>query len=138
MIGPNSGMFLRQIHALFHRGTFSGLSDRELLDRFLARRDEVSELAFAALVERHGPMVLGVCRRFLVDPHEAEDAFQATFLVLVRKAGSIRVEGSVGRWLFGVATRVASRARADARRRRGRERPGLDRLDIGTDDSSPS
>jgi RNA polymerase sigma factor (sigma-70 family) len=75
-------------------------------------------------------MVLGVCRRMLVDPHDAEDAFQATFFVLVRKAGSIRVDGSIGRWLFGVATRVAARARADARRRRGRERPGLDRLEI--------
>jgi RNA polymerase sigma factor (sigma-70 family) len=126
----NSGVILRQVHALLDVGTFGGLSDRQLLDRFLARHDQVSELAFTVLVERHGPMVLGVCRRILVDPHEAEDAFQATFLVLVRKAGSVRVDGSVGRWLFGVATRVATRARADARRRRGRERPGLDRLRV--------
>jgi RNA polymerase sigma factor (sigma-70 family) len=126
----NSGVILRQVHALLDVGTFGGLSDRQLLDRFLARHDQVSELAFTVLVERHGPMVLGVCRRILVDPHDAEDAFQATFLILVRKAGSVRVDGSVGRWLFGVATRVATRARADARRRRGRERPGLDRLRV--------
>jgi RNA polymerase sigma factor (sigma-70 family) len=130
MVRRNSGVILRQVHALFNVGTFSGLSDRQLLDRFLARHDEVSEFAFTVLVERHGPMVLGVCRRILVDPHDAEDAFQATFLVLVRKAGSVRVDGSVGRWLFGVATRVATRARADARRRRGRERPGLERLKV--------
>ncbi len=132
MVRRNSGVILRQLHALLDVGTFGGLSDRQLLDRFLARYDEASELAFTVLVERHGPMVLGVCRRILVDPHDAEDAFQATFLVLVRKAGSVRVDGSIGRWLFGVATRVATRARADARRRRGRERPGAERLDVGT------
>jgi RNA polymerase sigma factor (sigma-70 family) len=132
MVRRNSGAILRQIHALLSAGTFSGLSDRQLLERFIACHDEVSELAFTVLVERHGPMVLGVCHRILADPHDAEDAFQATFLVLVRKAGSIRVNGngSVGRWLFGVATRVAVRARADARRRRARERSVLDRLEI--------
>ena len=132
MIRHNSGVVLRQVHALLEVGTFGGLSDRQLLDRFLARHDDVSELAFTVLVERHGPMVLGVCRRILVDPNDAEDAFQATFLVLVRKAASVRVNGSVGRWLFGVATRVATRARADARRRLGRERPGLERLKVVT------
>jgi RNA polymerase sigma factor (sigma-70 family) len=122
-----TGAVLRQIRALLEAGTFCGLSDRQLLERFLAGHDAVSELAFTVLVERHGPMVLGVCRRILVDPHDVDDAFQATFLVLVRKAGSIRVEGSVGRWLFGVATRVAERARSDARRRLSRERSGLGR-----------
>src|SRR5438874_5571273 len=136
MVRHNSGAVLRRIQALLDAGTSCGLSDGQLLERFLARRDEVSELAFTVLVERHGPMVLGVCRRFLVDPHDAEDAFQATFLVLVRKAGSIRVDGSVGRWLFGVARRVAARARADVRRRRGRERAGLDRLEVEADDWS--
>ena len=83
-------------------------------------------------------MVLGVCRRILRDPHDAEDAFQATFLVLARRGRSIRVEGSLGRWLFGVATRVATRARSDEMRRRARERPGLDRLEpAGPDASSP-
>jgi len=133
MARPNSSAILRQIHTLFTAGTCSGLSDRQLLEQFVARRDAISESAFAVLVQRHGPMVLGVCRRILADPHDVEDAFQATFLVLVRKAGSIRVEGSVGRWLFGVATRVAARARASGQRRRGRERSGLDRLEIETD-----
>ena len=119
-----TGVILRQVQALLGAGTFSGLSDRQLLERFLERRDEVAELAFAVLVERHGPMVLGVCRRIVGDPHDAEDAFQATFLVLARRARSIRVEGSLGRWLFGVATRVATRARSDDRRRRLRERSG--------------
>ncbi len=130
MVRRNSGIILRQINSLLSAGTFSGLSDGQLLERFLTGHNEVSELAFSVLVERHGPMVLGVCRRILADPHDAEDAFQATFLVLVRKAASVRVDGSIGRWLFGVATRVASRSRADLRRRRGREHTGLDRLDI--------
>jgi len=136
MASRNSGAILRQIHTLFTAGTCSGLSDRQLLERFVACRDAVSESAFAVLVQRHGPMVLSVCRRILADPYDAEDAFQATFLVLVRKARSIRVEGSVGRWLFGVAMRVAARARANGRRRRGRERSGLDRIEIETDPAS--
>ena len=83
---PQPRSWSRQIQSLFAAGTLSGLSDRELLDRFLARGDTVAEMAFAVLVERHGPMVLGVCRRILGDPHDAEDAFQATFLVLVKRA----------------------------------------------------
>src|SRR5262249_53377478 len=134
MVKHTTGGVLREIRALLDAGTFCGLSDRQLLERFVARRDEVSDLAFTVLVERHGPMVLGVCRRILVDPHDAEDAFQATFLVLVRKAGSIRVEGSVGRWLFGVAKRVAERARAESRRRRSRERSGLSRRETTVDE----
>src|SRR5690349_15437668 len=79
--------------------------DEELLKQFVARRDEA---AFAVLVRRHGPMVWGVCRRALVHRQDAEDAFQATFLVLVRKAGSIGRPKLLANWLFGVARRAAS------------------------------
>src|SRR4051812_24775216 len=87
---------------LFDAGGLAGLDDAQLLERAVARRDEA---AYAALIARHGPMVLGVCRRLLADPHEAEDAFQATFLVLVRRAGSLRDRGRLGPWLHGVAHR---------------------------------
>src|SRR5688572_11806089 len=82
----------------------SGLTDGQLLERFLARREEA---AFEALVRRHGPMVLGVCRQILRNLHDAEDAFQATFLVLVRRAGSVLPRERVGPWLYGVAQRTA-------------------------------
>jgi RNA polymerase sigma factor (sigma-70 family) len=106
-----------QMQALFAGGAVSGLTDVELLDRFVASRGEVAEVAFAALVDRHGPMVLGICRRILADRHAADDAFQATFLILARRAGSVRVEGSLGRWLYGVSRRVALRERAVLARR---------------------
>jgi RNA polymerase sigma factor (sigma-70 family) len=89
------------------------------MQRFTAGHEES---AFEALVLRHGPMVLAVCRRVLGNLHDAEDAFQATFLLLARKAGSLQREGSVGNWLYGVATRLSLRARAAAARRRDRER----------------
>ena len=94
-------------------------SDAELLGRFVARRDEV---AFAALVRRHGPMVLGVCRRLLREVHDAEDAFQAVFLVFTRKAGAIRKPERLANWLYGVAVRTALKARSEAARRQARER----------------
>ncbi len=109
--------------AVFAGGSVVGCTDAELLDRFGAGAD--AELAFAALVERHGPLVWGVCRRVLADRTDAEDAFQATFLVLVRKAGSVRVDDSLGRWLYGVSRRVAARTRADRDRRRRRESVGM-------------
>jgi RNA polymerase sigma factor (sigma-70 family) len=123
MASGRPGSTLRQLRALFSAGTTTGVSDRELLDRFRTGRAEsaeaatAAEAAFAALVDRHGAMVWGVCRRVLRDVHEAEDAFQATFLILVRKAGSVRVEGALGRWLYGVAHKVAHRARTRAIRR---------------------
>ncbi|HJZ89894.1 MAG TPA: sigma-70 family RNA polymerase sigma factor, partial [Gemmataceae bacterium] len=95
-----------------------GVPDKDLLRRFLATRDEP---AFAALVARHGPAVLGVCRRVLTDRHAAEDAFQATFLVLARRASSIQKSASVGCWLHGVAYRVATRLKGRLARR---PRPG--------------
>src|SRR5437867_8465141 len=96
----------------------AGMTDGELLESFIARKDEA---AFEALVRRHGPMVLGVCRRVLHDHHDAEDAFQAAFLVLARKAGSLRKQESLGSWLYGVAYRLAARARLAAVRRQRRE-----------------
>ncbi len=94
--------------------------DRELLERFAARREEA---AFEALLRRHGPMVLGACRRILQDADAAEDAFQATFFVLVRKAASLDRRGSVAGWLYTVAYRLALKAKAAAFRRRVCERP---------------
>src|SRR5438445_11953530 len=88
--------------------------DAHLLKRFVNQQDKA---AFAVLVKRHGPMVLAVCRRVLQDTHDADDAFQATFLVLVRKAASIAQPELLGNWLYGVAYRVAIKARANAARR---------------------
>jgi RNA polymerase sigma factor (sigma-70 family) len=98
------------------------LSDTELLERFCGRREEA---AFALLLQRHGPTVLGVCRRMLGDVHAAEDAFQATFLVLVRKAGCVRKRQSLGSFLYGVAYRTAARARVQAAERRSRDRAAV-------------
>jgi RNA polymerase sigma factor (sigma-70 family) len=95
-----------------------GVSDGQLLARFCAGRDEA---AFAALVRRHGSMVLGVCRRVLSDHHDAEDAFQAAFLILARKAGSVVKRQSLASWLYAVACRAALQARASRQRRRARE-----------------
>ena len=123
-----AGLAPRSFHTLFHDGVSTGLSDKELLERFATSRDSAGELAFATLVARHGPMVLSVCRRMLRDPHESEDAFQATFLILVRKRAAIRFEASLGPWLYGVSVRVARRARAISARRRSIEvsEPSLD------------
>jgi RNA polymerase sigma factor (sigma-70 family) len=96
-----------------------GVADRQLLEAFVAGRQEA---AFTALMRRHGAMVFGVCRRVLSDWHDAEDAFQATFLILARQAGSIRRRESVASWLYGVAYRVALKARTTAARRRRHER----------------
>src|SRR5689334_21554116 len=92
--------------------------DAELLEGFYTRREEA---AFAALVRRHGPMVLGVCRRLLGNRHDVEDAFQATCLVLVRKASAVRPRELVVNWLYGVAYRTALRARAMSAKRRDKE-----------------
>ena len=113
---------LKDLGTLFDQGVFANLADGELLDRFVSRCGELSESAFAVLVERHGPMVLRVCRNVLKDPHDVEDAFQATFMILIRKAGSIRKRGSCGSWLHGVALRAAAGIRTGAARRRVHER----------------
>ncbi|HKI19178.1 MAG TPA: sigma factor, partial [Isosphaeraceae bacterium] len=90
MPGRPSGAVLKDLHSLFQAGTVGGLTDAQLIERFLGQRDDAGEAAFRALVERHAPMVLRICRNILGDWHEAEDASQATFIVLARKAGSIR------------------------------------------------
>ena len=123
MASTNYGAALRQMDRLFVEGTVAGLSDAQLLERFLARRDES---AFGALVERHGPLVLAICRARARDRADAEDAFQATFLLLARKGNSLRDRAALGVWLHRVARRVASQANADAGRRRRQEtRAGL-------------
>jgi RNA polymerase sigma-70 factor (ECF subfamily) len=96
------------------------VSDAILLKRFVSRREEA---AFVALVRRHGPLVQAICRRILHNEHDVEDVFQATFLVLARKAGGIPWRDSVGGWLGAVAHRLALNARAGVSRRRGRETP---------------
>jgi RNA polymerase sigma factor (sigma-70 family) len=106
--------------------------DAQLLQRFVATRDE---LAFEALLRRHGPMVLGVCRRLLLHAEDAEDAFQATFLILARKAARLRRRELLGPWLYGVASRTAARARVDLARRRNREQQVVPREAEPPDDS---
>src|SRR5262245_31748551 len=110
---------LERLRRAFLLSETGGLTDGELLGRFVAARDEA---AFEALVHRHGPMVFGLCRRLLKNNHDAEDAFQATFLLLARKAASVVKRESVGCWLFGVAQRTAREARAILARQRTRER----------------
>src|SRR5262249_32263013 len=102
----------------FSHGAADTARDGPLLERFVRQGDAT---AFTTLVRRHGPMVLGVCRRVLHDVHAADDAFQATFLLLVRKAGSLQQPDALGPWLYGVAYRTALKARLLADRRRRRE-----------------
>ena len=104
-----SATLLRDVRAIFEFGVARDVSDRELLDRYLLADRAAAEAAFTFLVDRHGPMVLHVCRQLLDDPYDVEDAFQATFLVFLRRAESIRKRDSLASWLFGVATHVARR-----------------------------
>jgi RNA polymerase sigma factor (sigma-70 family) len=121
---PRQRSVRREIDRLFRAGSAAGLSDAQLLERFATRHGEAAEAAFAALVERHGPMVLRVCRSVLGDPHEAQDAFQATFLILVQRPGAVRRPDSLAGWLYGVAVRVAAHSRVTAARRRAVEAVG--------------
>jgi RNA polymerase sigma factor (sigma-70 family) len=115
------GAVLRPLNTLFNIGATRELTDGQLLERFSAGQDEVAGLAFEALVERHGAMVLRVCRAQLVDLHDTQDAFQATFLILVEQARTLWVRDSLGPWLHQVALRTASCARSAAARRRRHE-----------------
>jgi RNA polymerase sigma factor (sigma-70 family) len=115
MAHAHAGAVLRHLRRRLGTSDLADLSDRELLQRFSAYHDEA---AFEALLQRHGPLVLGVCRRVLADRHAAEDAFQATFVVLVRRAKAVAWRESVAGWLFEVARRIARQARAAAARHR--------------------
>src|SRR5262245_51433693 len=121
MVNRASGQALREIRTLFDFGTIGSRSDGELLAQVRSGPEE-REAALGILIERHGPMVLGLCRRILGDQDAAEDAFQATFLVLVRKADSLRDCRVLTKWIYGVALRVARKERARAARRRLVER----------------
>jgi RNA polymerase sigma factor (sigma-70 family) len=110
------------LQALFGLGRVGDWTDSQLLECFKAGDGHDAEAAFSTLVRRHGPMVLRVCKGVLKDEHDAQDAFQATFLVLARGASSVRDRSSVASWLFGVSHRVASRAKVALARRRVHER----------------
>jgi len=129
----------RQLERLFGVGAVGGLSDAELIERFAAVDEEAAGAAFEAIVARHGPMVLRVCRRVLRDAHAAEDAFQATFLVLARRARMLGERERLGNWLYGVALRTSRKARVAAARRSARDRVAAVRrseavADVTTDD----
>src|SRR5260370_33838554 len=131
MAAAQLGTLLRHIHKLAAGRGSMQRTDRQLLEDFSSRRDEA---AFAALVARHGPMVLRVCRRVLNHEQDAEDAFQATFLVLARKSGSIRKRAALAEWLHGVAYRTAMQAKRSVARRRNHEA----RLQASTPKAVPS
>ena len=118
--------FHRDLELIASSGTVTGLTDAELVGRFLKGKGDASEAAFEAIVAKHGPMVLSVCRGVLRRSSEADDAFQATFLVLVKKAGSVKLEASLAPWLYHVARRVAMKARSAAWKRGTRETTGVD------------
>lgn len=115
---PEAQPVLRDLQTLIDVGAVGGLSDGQLLERFVSRREEA---VFEVLIRRHGPMVWGVCRRLLFDHHDAEDAFQSTFLVLARRAASVEPRDRVGHWLYGVAFQTARKARAMRAKRQVRE-----------------
>jgi RNA polymerase sigma factor (sigma-70 family) len=121
------GVSRLHLRTLFGVGVTTGLTDGQLLERFATHGGEAAELAFAAIVERHGPMVFRTCRGILRDDHEAMDAFQATFLVLLRKGSTLWVRDSLGPWLHRVACRAARRAKVNSDRRRAHERGAAER-----------
>jgi RNA polymerase sigma factor (sigma-70 family) len=123
LVGQTTTDMVRDLGGAARLQAALALPDARLLERFALRRDEG---AFEVLLHRHGPLVLGVCRQVLRDAHDAEDAFQATFLVLARRAGNINRPEQLGNWLYGVALRIADRARKYAARRRAVERDGPD------------
>jgi RNA polymerase sigma factor (sigma-70 family) len=138
MISARNQPAARCLLTLFDLGRVGDLTDGQLIQHF-AGGGSSGELAFRALIERHGPMVMGICRRSLVDLHDAEDAFQATFLVLVKRANTIRRRDSLACWLRGVARRVSADARASVARRHRHERHAAafaDRMTVGCIESA--
>src|ERR1700730_9112529 len=130
MTTGQAALIRRHLHRLTAEHGTAKLLDRELLDRFIEGPDEA---AFEMLVERHGPMVLRVSQRVLQDRHAAEDVFQATFLVLLRKAKTLSKRELLANWLYGVAYRLALRSRSDSYKRYNKEarlpvKPGADLL----------
>ena len=124
------GSLLQHIRRLVGGAAGADAPDAQLLEAFIARREEA---AFTSLVQRHGPLVLGVCRRVMADAHEAEDAFQAVFMILAKRAGAVRRPEALASWLYGVAYRVAARARGGRGKRSQHESqvtsmPGTDGL----------
>jgi RNA polymerase sigma factor (sigma-70 family) len=132
MARGNSTAIVNELRRLLRVGGLGTASDRDLLERFATGDDEAAEAAFEVLIVRHGPMVLRVCQGVLNDPSGAEDAFQATFILLIRRAESLWVRDSLGPWLHGVALRVANKARVAAARRRASEGRAIGRS-IGND-----
>jgi DNA-directed RNA polymerase specialized sigma24 family protein len=112
MCSGSSRQLVKQLQTLYQFGVVGSFSDEQLLARYLGRRDAAAEEAFAELVQRHGPMVLAACRRILGDAHAAEDAFQATFLILAREGAKVVRREKVASWLYVVAVRAAREARA--------------------------
>ena len=134
MASLRAGAAMRQIHLLFGEGTLAGLPDAQILERYVVQHDE---LAFTALVQRHGPMVLAVCRSILDDPNDADDAFQAAFLLLARKAKSLWVDDSLGGWLHRVASRIAFQMKSDDARRRDQERRAAEKAGVRRTSGKP-
>jgi RNA polymerase sigma factor (sigma-70 family) len=128
----STASFDKQIRTLFSIGTMGAMTDDALLGQF-ARGGEAAEPAFATLVERHGPMVMRVCRNLLADAHLAEDAFQVSFLLLARRAGAIHNPGALAGWLHRVARRVALHTRVRANRKKDREQLRADDVAIAAD-----
>jgi DNA-directed RNA polymerase specialized sigma24 family protein len=141
MVIGRSTAVMRQTQRMCGEGNLAELSDTQLLERFVSRRDE---LAFEALMTRHGPTVLGVCRQVLRDEHDVADAFQAALLMLVRRAGSIRECEVLVVRIYQVSFRIAVRTRSSAPRRRTHETrraqrsPTEDRHDPGTGEVAPA
>jgi RNA polymerase sigma factor (sigma-70 family) len=125
MANGQLNLFIRHLKRMVGPTEGGGLSDAQLLERWIAGRDEA---AFEVILWRHGPMVLGVCRRVLADAHDVDDAFQATFLTFVRCAAAIRKREALGAWLYQVAYRVALRARVRRQQRAAREEIGVEAL----------